>query len=435
MSKCLRGHRTNTDPEGARGTVSPGVAALLMFVVVGARLALPGPAAAQSSRVLPEPIPVAAVSDSLIRVTDHPDEGWMEIVIGPVHLRPNLPHYRAPIQTMTWPRDGWLKGYDWSLVSGRGDTLPDGMLHHLGIMDPGRRQLFSPIAQRLVAAGAETEELGLPPGLGVPVSGGSTLLVVGMFANPTDEAVEEAYLHLNVRYVSEEGSLLPRLSVRPFYLDVMGPLGDKSFAVPPGRTVKSWEGSPAVDARILGISGHAHDYARQLTLVDVTTGDTLWSVRPGLDEDGHILDVPEETFVLQAGKKLRTDHTYRTTVVYDNPTAEPAHHGGMGVIAGVAWTDEDDWPPFDDRDPVYLADLWNTVTAPIRSALRPGGHGHGPLSGAAPGGVQDTAEWRARLARDGDAWPEDLLGEEAPWAPADTAKAARAGQREGHEGG
>ena len=177
--------------------------------------AVPAAARAQAAVELPGPVPLPAGHDSLIRVADHPEEGRLEIVMGPVRLAPDLPHLRVPVQTTTWPRDGWMKGYDWTLVDGRGDTLPDGMLHHLGVMDPGRRQLFSPIAQRLVSAGAETGAVDLPPGLGVPMAGGAPLLVVGMFANPTDEPVEEAFLHLTVRYVSEEDALLPRLSAVP----------------------------------------------------------------------------------------------------------------------------------------------------------------------------------------------------------------------------
>lgn len=388
---------------------------LLACLLAVFALATAAPAEAQAPDLLPDPVPLPAGHDSLVQVTDHPEEGRVEIVVGPVRLEPNLPHLRVPIQAAHWPRDGWMKGYHWILVDGRGDTLPDGMLHHLGVIDPGRRQLFSPIAQRLVSAGAETGAVELPPGLGVPMSGGAPLLVVGMFANPTDRAVEEAFLRLSVRYVAKEEALLPRLSVRPFYLDVMGPLGDKSFQVPPGRTVRSWEGSPAVDARILGIGGHTHDFARRLTLVDVTTGDTVWSVEPELTRDGAVVDVPEETFLLPPGPKLRADHVYRTTVVYENPTDDPAPHGGMGVIAGAAWTDEGAWPPFEAGDATFLADLWNTVTSPVRAGLREGGHGHGPLHGTPPGAVQDTTEWRARLEADGDAWPEDIFGGEAPW--------------------
>ena len=392
---------------------------LLVTVLLAVLLAAPGAAPAQESAAggpgsfLP-PESARWVSDTLVRVTDHPAEGRLEVVVGPVDLEPNLPHLRVPVQVVRWPHDGSLQGYSWAMVDASGDMLPAGTLHHLGIIDPGRRHLFSPIAQRLVSAGDETEEQRLPSLLGVPMTEGAPLLVIGMFANPTDRRIEGARLRIRVHYARSGEGLLPRFSVRPFYMDVMGPVGPKSFSVPPGRTVKSWEGRPAVDARILGIGGHGHDFARRLTLLDVTAGDTVWSVVPEAREDGHVLDVPEKSFVWTAGRKIHADRTYRAEIVYENPTDGPAPHGGMGVVAGVVRADEDDWPPVDRENAAYRADLWNTVTAPIRAARRPGGHGHGPLHGTPPGEVADTLEWKARLADDGDPWPEEIFGDEAP---------------------
>lgn len=406
-------------PRTTRRRPSPPTLLLALLLLPIALAADPAAASAQEGAstggpggfLPPESAPW--VADSLVRVTDHPEEGRLEVVVGPVALEPNLPHYRVPVQVMRWPHDGSLKGYSWAMVDADGDTLPTGTLHHLGIIDPGRRHLFSPIAQRLVSAGDETEEQRLPSLLGVPMTADAPLLVIGMFANPTDRRVDEASLRIQLHYERAGEGLLPRFSVRPFYMDVMGPVGPKSFSVPPGRTVKSWEGSPAVNARILGIGGHGHDFARRLTLLDATSGDTVWSAVPEAREDGHVVDVPEETFVWTAGRAIRADRAYRAEIVYENPTDGPAPHGGMGVVAGVVWVpDEDAWPAMDRENAAYRADLWNTVTAPIRAARRPGGHGHGPLHGTPPGEVADTVEWKARLADDGDPWPEEISGDE-----------------------
>lgn len=395
---------------GSRRPLPPFLALLLLPL----GLLLPGGAAAQEGGSAERPgsfLPAESarwVTDSLVRLEDHPEDGWLEVEVGPVSLEPGLPHYRVPIQVVRWPHEGWLRGYSWAIVDARGDTLPAGALHHLGIIDPGRRHLFSPIAQRLVSAGNETEEQGLPSLVGVPMEEDAPLLVVGMFANPTDRRIEEARLRIRVGYIRSGDALLPRLPVRPFYLDVMGPVGRKSFSVPAGRTARSWEGRPSVDARILGVGGHGHDFTRRLALVDAASGDTLWSVEPEARPDGHLVDVPEALFLWTAGKKIHADRPYRAEVVYENPTDGPAPHGGMGVIAGVAWTDEESWPPLDRQNAAYRADLWNTVTAPARAARRPGGHG--PLHGSPPGGVEDTLEWKERLAEDGDPWPEEGLG-------------------------
>ncbi|MFW6192034.1 MAG: hypothetical protein ACOC83_00995 [Gemmatimonadota bacterium] len=335
-------------------------------------------------------------TDSMLRVVDHPDEDELEIVLGPVSLPAGLPHVRTPIQMAEWPFDGWMHGFSWSVRDAEGNRLPDELLHHVNLIDPDRRQLFSPIARRLAAAGRETPSVSLPSLVGVPLSQGTRMLVVGMFANPTDQSYDEAYLHIDLDYTRQEVAVLPRLDVYPFYLDVMGPVGDRSFPVPPGRTEVSWEGSPAVDARMLGVGGHLHDYAVELRLEDVTTGETLWRTEPvTAGEDGHrVVSVEPDHLWWKGGVKVEADHTYRATVVYENPTDEPAPHGGMGVIAGVVHTSEREWPGFDRQDPTYLADLWNTVTAPERSLAAGEGHEHGAggMHGAVPGSIVDPDE-------------------------------------------
>lgn len=422
----------NTSDGPTRGpcptTPAGGFAAALLLT---AAALIPSTAAAQhgdhgtagSAVAGDDPDPDAATSlelpvgrDSLVRVESRPEEGTVEVVLGPVELPPRLNHYRAPVQMMEWPVEGWLHGYSWELRDAAGDTLPASMLHHLGFIDPDRRQLFSPIAQRVVSAGNETKSPMLPRMIGVPMSDDTRLLVIGMFANPTDRHVEEAYLHVTLRVSPKDGSFLPRMSVRPFYLDVMGPVGAKSFPVPPGRTVKGWEGSPAVDGRILGLGGHAHDFARELRLVDLTTGDTIWRVEPATEDENRVVGVPTAHAWKTGGVKIRADHRYRAEVEYLNPTDEPAAHGGMGVIAGVVWPSGDGWPELDPADPAYQADLWNTLTAPERSSAS---HAHAH-DGSAAGEVQDTLEWKRQVgdrARREDAGVGSLEEEEGSRDP------------------
>lgn len=393
--------------DGLAGALLPAALPPTAFLLA-ALLLTPSSAAAQhgdhgtdASAVAGDaPDPAAATSlelpvgrDSLVRVESRPGEGTVEVVLGPVELPPRLNHYRAPIQMMEWPVEGWLHGYSWELRDADGDTLPASMLHHLGFIDPDRRQLFSPIAQRVVSAGNETKSPMLPRMIGVPMSDDTRLLVIGMFANPTDRHVAEAYLHVTLRVSPKDGSVLPRMSVRPFYLDVMGPVGAKSFPVPPGRTVKGWEGSPAVDGRILGLGGHAHDFARELRLVDLTTGDTIWRVEPETEDGQRVVHVPTAHAWKSGGVKIHADHRYRAEIEYLNPTDEPAAHGGMGVIAGVVWPTGNAWPEIDPSDAAYQADLWNTLTAPERSSAS---HAHAH-DGSPSGEVQDTLEWKRRL--------------------------------------
>src|SRR2546425_7497303 len=66
----------------------------------------------------------------------------------------------------------------------------------------------------------------------------------------------------------------PRSTLFPYTtlfrsMDVMFPLGhlpdgSKAFDLPPGRTVHSWESSPAVAGTILGMGGRSEEHTSEL---------------------------------------------------------------------------------------------------------------------------------------------------------------------------
>lgn len=324
--------------------------------------------------------PAAPVPEEVLRGTDRSlswvvhseEERIVDVRLGPVALPAGGGALRTPIQVVEIPVDGWLHGFDWSIVDRNGRDLPSVLLHHVNLIDPDRRELFSTTARRVLAAGRETQEQSLPALVGYPVSRGTRLLVVAMFDNPTGTDIPEAFLRIRLPY-SRPGGVDP-LSVYPFYMDVMGPVGEKSFAVPPGTTTQSWEGSPAIDVRILGLGGHLHDHAVALRLEDVTTGAVLWRAQPELDGNGRLKAIPVQMVWWRGGIPLKRDHTYRLTAEYRNATDAPTAHGGMGVLAGIALGRESDWPRLDPGDTDYRADLRNVISAPAS-----GGHAHGHM--------------------------------------------------------
>lgn len=358
-------------PTTSAAPVAPtGVAAV--FAASVALAAGPAPAPAQTADVDRPAIPHTETDQ--ISVEHLPEENVVQVTVGPLELEDGMPHLRLPIQIMEMPLDGWLRGYSWEITGPEGERLPDELLHHVNFVDPDRRQLFDPTFRRVLAAGRETTETILPPVIGIPFREGTRYLVSTMFANSTGRDFPEAYLNVNLHYVREGDRLVRPHDVFPFYLDVMGPVGTKDFSVPPGRTVQGWEGSPAVDARILGVGGHLHDYATRLRLIDLTTGETLWSAGPNASASGRVHSVPEGHLWWRGGVEIHSDHRYRVEVVYENPTDEPAPLGGMGVIAGVAMPAGDaEWPELDRSHPDYREELMNHVTAPHRDD----GHGHG----------------------------------------------------------
>ena len=308
-----------------------------------------------------------------------------EIVIGPVALPAAGPHLRPQVQLAELPLAGWLHGFSWDMRDRNGNPLPDRLLHHVNVIDPDNRELFSSVPRRVLAAGRETKSVRLPSVLGIPVASGARVLVSAMFAPLPDRSFEEAYLHVVLRYrPADEPGLLGPWAVYPFYLDVMGPVGEKEFPLPPGTHAMSWEGSPAVDGRIFAIGGHMHDYADWLRLEDATSGQVLWEGRPEVDENGRTVGVPVSMVWWRGGLRIRKDHVYRVAVQYTNPLPAPAPDGGMGALGGIILAPEDAWPAFDREHPDYVQDLRNTLDKP-NEAGHGHGHAHGPSLGSGGG--------------------------------------------------
>ncbi|MGH7541261.1 MAG: hypothetical protein ACRELC_09700, partial [Gemmatimonadota bacterium] len=296
---------------------------------------------------------------------DHPEETTLELVIGPMSLPAGGAHFRPPVQLATLPIEGWLHGFRWEMRDARGAPLPDRVLHHVNLIDPDRRELFAPIPRRVMAAGRETSAERMPGVLGYPVEAGTRVLISAMFAGLEARSIDAAYLHLRLDYTPKHdpGLIRPR-EVYPFYLDVMGPVGEKEFSLPPGEHGRSWEGSPAIDGRILAIGGHLHDYARWIRLEDVTTGDVLWETEPERSPEGRVVGVPTARLWWRGGIRIHRDHVYRISVLYRNPSDAPAPDGAMGALGGILLADRAEWPELDRTDVAYVTDLRNTLEKP-----------------------------------------------------------------------
>lgn len=302
---------------------------------------------------------MAVARDAGLSVRERPDDHEIVLRLGPVSLPATGTTMKiTPARELALPVEGWLTSFQARVVGEDGRTLTPRLLHHFNVVVPGRRELFFPAMQRLVAAGQETGEIGLPWPFGVPVSVGETLLVAAMVQNTTGRPVRffiEATLHYDTP------SWLPRIAVQPFYMDVRLPPEDAAFDLAPGRTVRTWEGSPAVDVTVLGLGAHMHRYAREVRLEEVHpdgTSDVLWRARPVQGEDGRIAGVPRQTFLLRLGLRLRADRRYRLVGVYENPTGRTIRDGAMAEIGGVAIAG-DDWPRADYSAPRLLADFRN----------------------------------------------------------------------------
>jgi hypothetical protein len=195
------------------------------------------------------PAVVKGLPSTLVTTSVDAKRGYIDIQLGPVNLPAGLPGLRTPIQLVSLPVSGMIRGFEWHVEDDKGNVLPNSFLHHVNLIDPARRELF-----------------------GSPLEPNTQFMVVAMFANTSKVTYPRAYLRVRLHY--SDAKWAPRLNIFPFYLDAMGIVGEKSFAVPPGVTKRSWEAQPATDVRILGLGGHAHDFVSALRLEDATTGTT-----------------------------------------------------------------------------------------------------------------------------------------------------------------
>lgn len=329
------------------------------------------PADSEASAVETGPPDLPAVSP-LVRVEVDEDARAFELVIGPVSLPQGTSHFRAPIQLAALPVAGWLHGFAWEIKDADGNVLPERLLHHVNMLDPDNRGLFAPVARRIMAAGRETKSERLPGILGYPLAAGTRVLVTAMFASSPDASYDDVYLHVRMFYTpaDDPGLIRPR-DIYPFYVDVMGPVGDKDFPLPPGTHRRSWEGKPAIGGRVLGVGGHLHDYGDWIRFEDVTAGKVIWETAPDLDDQGRVSGVPTGKFWWRGGVRIYADHVYRLSVQYTNPLDTMAPDGAMGALAGVILADDVTWPEFDREDEAYVEDLRNTLNKPNES------HQHG----------------------------------------------------------
>jgi hypothetical protein len=93
-------------------------------------------------------------------------------------------------------------------------------------------------------------------------------------------------------------------------------------------------------------------------LEDLTAGKVIWKAEPILDEAGELVGMPIKKFFWRLGVPLRTDHTYRLTAIYDNPTGETIPDGAMGTLGGVFLPARGTiWPAIDPNSPEYQLGL------------------------------------------------------------------------------
>ncbi|HXM38438.1 MAG TPA: hypothetical protein VN908_07240 [Gemmatimonadales bacterium] len=296
-------------------------------------------------------------------ITADPGRGELTIELPPVDLPAGAAGHHGverPASVGEFPVTGAIFGFRTEAVDETGRQLPAAAIHHFNVMEPSERELFLPIARRVLATGQETGVVRLPWLLvGSRFRQGERILANAMLHNPTGEAYRGVRVRMVVNYIPE-GRPWPLFAGSGWQLDVAFPVGDKSFDLPPGRSERSYEGSPAVPGDLVVIGGHLHEYGQTIELWDATTGELMWHGEPASSATGKQGAVPIGKLygLTRRGAHITPAHRYRVRVVYDNPTGQVVSAGGMGVVAGLFIPDRGAvWPSADPSDSLYQQDL------------------------------------------------------------------------------
>jgi hypothetical protein len=265
----------------------------------------------------------------------------------------------TPVYRFTWPIEGWFRGFRVRVLDANGAVLPRRLMHHLIMINYDRRQLVYPAAERLWGAGVETGNFSLPKTIGVPIAPGTTLGMYIAWHNNLGKDLEGVRLEISMQWTPR--NQLPRpVDVLPLYMDVNLTVGGPNeFDVPPGRSEKAYEFTVPTEGRILGVSGHLHDYGREVRLEDARSGRILTRVAARARPDGTVRGMERHLFGVRGeGLKLKANHPYRVVAVYDNPTGETLVKGAMGSLVGI-FTPRDvrDWPEIVPHDSLFARDL------------------------------------------------------------------------------
>jgi hypothetical protein len=320
------------------------------------------------------------------RIFEDRASGTLVLDLAPVDLPAHTPHHllaQPPVATLEIPASGYISGFRVVVVDSAGRELPAELLHHFNLIDPDHRELFLPISRRLLAAGRETGAVRLPKVLfGLPLARGERVVASAMVENLTAATYRQARVRLLMDF-TPAGRPWPLVRVSPWQLDVAFPVGDKSFDLPPGRSSRSYEATPAIPGKVIGVGGHLHDYARWIEFADATTGEVIYRADPVADAGGHVAAVPVRRLYgwTRIGVPLVVGHRYRVTVAYDNPTGHVIPEGGMGVVGGLFVPDRGvAWPAADPRDSLYQQDYRHYMRLggdhPMPMAMPAGTSGH-----------------------------------------------------------
>ena len=278
---------------------------------------------------------------------------------GPGGHHHSMSAHETPAYNVTWPVKGWFRGYEVEVRDSTGAKLSRRFLHHLSVVNLGRRQLIYPAFERLLGASQEVDRFMVPKSIGVPMEPGMELATFIGWHNPTAQPVPGVTVVIRMQYLPP--NMMPRpLDVHLLYMDVAYTVGrTDAYTLPKGPSTRSYEFTLPVGGRLLAAGGHLHDYAKFVRLEDAESGKVLLDLPARTDSLGQLKGVPTRLLgVTGDGLRLKANHRYRVRADYDNPTADSLKQGAMALMVGAFVPDDPKrWPILDRNDPGIESDL------------------------------------------------------------------------------
>jgi hypothetical protein len=256
--------------------------------------------------------------------------------IGPMNLPANTSHMKMPQPPdLEWqiPIDGWLLAYSPKLVDAHGNTVPGRVLHHSAFWNENRADFLCPNKEEhIFGAGGELTNWAEVPGYGYRVQMGDKIRIETMVHNPTDTSYDHVYLEVTIPYQqAADGAKIK--SVSPTWMDVKS-CGNSGYDLPAGNSGQTGTVTVKYSGLLLGVGGHMHDYAKQLTLEDTTRKETVATLDAKVDDHGELLSMPTVLFLDQGGYKFAAGDVLKIAATYDNTTGRVLRDSAMGIVVG-----------------------------------------------------------------------------------------------------
>jgi hypothetical protein len=253
---------------------------------------------------------------------------------GPLTLPANTDHMKMPQPPdvfWTIPLDAFLRAYTPRLVDAKGNAVPGTVLHHTAFWNTNRSDFLCPNKEEhIFGAGSELTDWMEIPGYAYRVQKGDKIRIETMVHNPTTTVYDNVYLEVKIPYADPIATVK---SVYPAWMDVQS-CGNSGYDLHAGKNENTGTVTVKYDGILIGVGGHMHDYAKQITLEDTTRKETVATLNANLSEKGQLLSMPVVTFLDRGGYKFAAGDELRITATYDNTSGKPLPAGAMGIVVG-----------------------------------------------------------------------------------------------------